>query len=137
MLAVGSFSSLITFQGTAFVPHCRPPFTSLRSVHFSHLSTARHKWHPHSTPQINPSHSFALPSCNPCTNKSTHKQPVKLHFIPQPHCSVTLSRHLCLFTTHFQWSIFSHCDEFTPINRLKADRKVITPNRCVFQASPT
>lgn len=60
VLAVGSFSSLISFRGSQFVPHTRPPFTTLRSVHFTHLSTTRHKWFLHSTPQIHAVIPFRL-----------------------------------------------------------------------------
>ena len=47
------------------------------------------------------------------------------HFPPKP------------FPTHFQRYVFIFCGEFTTIKRLKAERKVITPYRCVVKASPT
>jgi len=60
VLAVGSFSSLITFRGRQFVPHRHPPFTPLRSVHFTHLSTAQHRWFSRSIPQSKQSFHFAF-----------------------------------------------------------------------------
>jgi hypothetical protein len=41
VLAVGSFTSLITFRGTLFVPYYAATLHSIRSVHFTHLSTAQ------------------------------------------------------------------------------------------------
>lgn len=41
------------------------------------------------------------------------------------------------FSRAFPMVCFSFLQRVCPINRLKAERKVITPNRCVIQASPT
>jgi hypothetical protein len=52
LLAVGSFSSLIAFRGLCSCLISRPPFTSLRSVYFTHLSAARHKKRPYFAPSL-------------------------------------------------------------------------------------
>ena len=53
MLAVDLFTSLISFRGMLFVPLTTcPPLTTLYSVHFTHLSTSRHKKHPHFAPSL-------------------------------------------------------------------------------------
>jgi hypothetical protein len=41
------------------------------------------------------------------------------------------------FPTHFQWYVFHFCVGLAPLKRLKAEWQVITPYRCVIQASPT
>ena len=74
-----------------------------------------------------------------------------LHF----HSNHTLQHLTASGNTHFHFASFIHsvfpkpishafpmvCFSFLqrvcPINRLKAERKVITPNRCVVQVSPT
>ena len=84
----------LRFGGRRSYVTYRPTFTSLRSVHFTHLSTPQHKWLSHSMPQNPRSHSISFNGC-----LSTHvenlanfarfatflpqKQPVKLHCIPQ------------------------------------------------------
>lgn len=59
--ACGRFILFTHFiSGTAFVPHCHPPFTPLRLVHFTHLSTAQHRWLSRSIPQSTQSFHFAF-----------------------------------------------------------------------------
>ena len=57
------------------------------------------------------------------SHKYFHTQTAsKAPFHSPTHCFVPFSRHPCPFPTHFQWYLFSHCDESTPLNRLKAER---------------
>ena len=133
MLAVGSFTSLITFQER--FSYLKPiPFTPLRSVHFTHLSTAQHKWLSLSMPQIHAVISFRSTFAYPPTLKtlqtlqdlqpSTHKkQPVELHSIPQRFVPFRF------FTTYAQnqrlpMVYFLSLRRVSPerINRLKAVR---------------
>jgi len=100
---------LITFRWTAFVPHCRPPFTPFVQFISPTSATSRHKWLPHFTSQVNPLIPFrcadALSSmlilCISCRGSTIHplKHPAKLHSI-STHCAVPFSRHLCLLSTH-------------------------------------
>ena len=88
--SVHSLHSL-RFGGGSSCLTTRPPFTTLRSVHFTHLSTAQHKWLLHSTAQISP-HSISLCGCFyppmliPCISYRVStinpiKHPAKLHSI--------------------------------------------------------
>jgi hypothetical protein len=62
---------------------------SLHCVQFISPTSAPHSIGGSVAPFHNPrSHYISLPGCNPRTNKSTHKQPVKLHLIPQPIVSL-------------------------------------------------
>jgi len=110
----------------------RPPFTTLRSVYFTHLSTARHKWLLHSTPQINAVIPFRLTAVI-LTQILLPQTASKASFHSPTHCCVAFSHHTCPFPTHFQLYIFSTATSPPPINCLKAERKVITPNRCVVK----
>ena len=100
----------LRFGGRRSYVTYRPTFTSLRSVHFTHLSTPQHKWLSHSMPQNPRSHSISFNGC-----LSTHvenlanfarfatfhpqKQPVKLHSIPPTPCAIPFPHHLCSFPT--------------------------------------
>lgn len=57
------------------------------------------------------------------SHKYFHTQSAsKAPFHSPTHCFVPFSRHPCPFPTHFQWYIFSHCDESTPLNAFQAER---------------
>ena len=63
VLAVGSFTLLISFQALRSFRNTHSlRFLTLHSafVHFTHLSTTRHKWLLHSTPQIHAVIPFRL-----------------------------------------------------------------------------
>ena len=93
----------------------RPPFTTLRSVYFTHLSTARHKWLLHSTPQINAVIPFRLTAVI-LTQILLPQTASKASFHSPTHCSVAFSHHTCPFPTAFPIVYFFHCDESTPIS---------------------
>ncbi len=61
------------------------------------------------------SHSITLFGCNPLTNQSTHKQPVKLHFISQRLFHSTPNPPM-LFSNAFPMVYFSYCGELAPLN---------------------
>ena len=110
---------------------------SLHCVQFISPTSAPHSIGGLVAPFHNPrSHSTSLSGCNPRTNQSTHKQPVKLHFIPQPLFHYTPNPPMP-FSNAFPKVYFLPLHRVSPINRLKAEGKVITPYRCVIQASPT
>jgi hypothetical protein len=90
VLAVGSFSSIIS---PTSAPHSIGGLVA---------------------PFHNPrSHSISHSGCNPPTNQSTHKQPVKLHFISQRLFHYTPNPPM-LFSNAFPMVYFSYCGESTP-----------------------
>jgi len=93
-------------------------FDSLHSIPLPYISptSAPHSFGGLVVPFHNPrSHSISLSGCNPHTNKSTHKQPVKLHFIPQRLFHYTPNPPMPL-SNAFPMDYFSYCGESTPIN---------------------
>ena len=95
---------------------------SLHCVQFISPTSAPHSIGGLVAPFHNPrSHSISLSGCNPLTNKSTHKQPVKLHFIPQRLFHFT-SNPPMPFSNAFPTVYFSYCGDLAPLKRLKAER---------------
>ena len=112
----------LRFGGRSSYLTTRPPFTTLRSGRFSHLSTARHKWLLHSTPQIHAVIPFRLTAVIHAQIYPHTQTASKLHFIPPTHCFVPFSRHPYPFPTHLQWYIFSNCDVSTPLSTFQVER---------------
>ena len=95
---------------------------SLHYVHFISPTSAPLSIGGLVVPFHNPrSHSISLSGCNPRTNKSSHKQPVKLHFIPQRLFHFTPNPPMP-FSNAFPMVYFSYCGELAPLKRLKAER---------------
>ena len=129
VLAVGSFSSLITFQ--VRFSYLKPiPYTSF--VRFISPTSTPHSISGSGSPCHKSTHviplrftaAFSTHRRNPCHfgqefHQSTHnKQPISLHFIPNALCH-SVSSPPMLKIHAYQWYIFFHCDEFTPTKTTK------------------
>jgi hypothetical protein len=115
-LCLRSVHSLHSFRfgGRCSCLTSRPPFTTLRSVHFTHLSTPQHKWLLHSTPQIHAVIPFRLTAVIHAQRIHT-QQPVKLHFIPQPIVPLQSVATYAPFQ-RLPMVYFSHCGVSTPLS---------------------
>ncbi len=125
------------FGGRCSCLTTRPPFTTLRSVHFTHLSTPRHRWFLNSTSQVNP-HSIPLPGCFLSTHvvnlanfarfarfatfhpqKAFKEAPFHIHPLSRSIQSPPMP-----FSNAFPKVYFSHCGESTPLSAFQAERLV-------------
>ena len=112
----------------------RPTSTSLRSVHFTHLSTPQHKWLSHSIPQNHAVIPFRSTVAYPPTLKtlqtlqdlqpSSHKSN-QLNSIPFPNalCHSVPSPPM-LFSNANPMVYFFPCDELAPLSAFQAERYV-------------
>ena len=98
----------------------RPTSTSLRSVHFTHLSTPQQRWLSRSIPQSTQSFHFAYRLYS--SHKYFHTQTAsKVPFIPQHLFHYTPNPPMP-FPNAFPMVYFSYCGVFAPLKRLKAER---------------
>lgn len=118
-----SVHSLLSFRfggRSSYLTHVHP---SLHCAQFISPTSAPHGISGFFIPLHKSTQSFHFAYRLYSSHKYIHTQTAsKAPFHSPTHCFVPFSRHPCPFPTHFQWCIFSHCDESTPLSTFQVER---------------
>ena len=117
--SVHSLLSLRFGGRSSYLTHVHP---SLHCAQFISPTSAPHGISGFFIPLHKSTQSFHFAYRLYSSHKYFHTQTAsKAPFHSPTHCFVPFSRHPCPFPTHFQWYIFSHCDESTPLSTFQAE----------------